>query len=206
MSKLEQLKQKYYGRFKYELFESCIPFWIQYGRDEKNGGVINCLDREGKIFSEDKSVWMQGRCGWLFAWLCSLYGVKDEWLAASKSCLDFMEQYCINPDAEGRMYFTVTADGRPLRQRRYYFSESFYAIANAEYYALTGEKVYLDRAKQAYELYWGLFRGLIDDPVGMGPKNHPRNPHGPQLGPGHDLPEHLLRAAPLRSRPHGGIR
>ena len=32
------------------------------------------------------------------------------------------------------MYFTVTADGKPLRQRRYYFSEAFYAIANAEYY------------------------------------------------------------------------
>ena len=52
----------------------------------------------------------------------------------------------------------------------------------AEYYALTGEKAYLDRAKQAYELYWGLFRGLIDDSVGMGPKTIPETRTGRSLG------------------------
>ena len=41
MSKLEQLKQKYYERFKYELFESCIPFWIQYGKDENQIDFIS---------------------------------------------------------------------------------------------------------------------------------------------------------------------
>ena len=48
-------------------------------------------------------------------------------MQASKSCLDFMEKYCINREAGDRMYFTVTADGKPLRQRRYCFSEGFYA-------------------------------------------------------------------------------
>ena len=101
-------------------------FWLKNGMDEVNGGVYTCLDRTGKIYSTDKSVWMQGRCGWIFAYLCKVYGVKDEWLKASKSCLDFMENYCINKDAGRRMYFTVTADGKPLRQRRYCFSEGFY--------------------------------------------------------------------------------
>ena len=32
-------------------------------------------------------------------------------------------EYCINREAGDRMYFTVTAEGKPLRQRRYYFSE-----------------------------------------------------------------------------------
>ena len=45
-----------------------------------------------------------------------------------------MEKHCINREADGRMYFTVTGDGKPLRQRRYCFSEGFYALANAEYY------------------------------------------------------------------------
>ena len=152
-----------------EELDRSIHFWLTHGMDPVNGGVYTCLDREGKIFSTDKSVWMQGRCGWLFAWLCSLYGVKDEWLAASKSCLDFMEQYCINPDAEGRMYFTVTADGRPLRQRRYYFSEAFYAMANAAYYGVTGEEEHLRRALRAYDIYWNLWHGM-PDPTGLGPK------------------------------------
>ena len=101
--------------------------------------------------------------------MCHVYGVKQEWLDASKSCLDFMEKYCINREAGERMYFTVTEDGKPLRQRRYFYSEAFYASANAEYYGITGEKDHLDRARRAYNLYWDLAHGG-KDPVGMGPK------------------------------------
>ena len=123
-----------------EELSRCVSFWLENGRDNKHGGVYTCLDRKGEIYSTDKSVWMQGRCGWIFAFLCNRYGRKQEWLDFSKSCIDFMEKYCINPDASGRMYFTVTEDGKPLRQRRYCFSEAFYAMANAEYYKATGEK------------------------------------------------------------------
>lgn len=159
----------------------CADFWLKNGMDKENGGVYTCLDRKGEVYSTDKSVWMQGRCAWTFAHLCRLYGKRDEWMEASKSCLDFMEKYCINPDADGRMYFTVTADGKPLRQRRYCFSEGFYAIANAEYYGLTGEKVYIDRARRAYELIYKLNNGLIADPTGLGPKTIPETRTGRAL-------------------------
>lgn len=159
----------------------CADFWLKNGMDKENGGVYTCLDRKGEVYSTDKSVWMQGRCAWTFAHLCRLYGKRDEWMEASKSCLDFMEKYCINPDADGRMYFTVTAEGKPLRQRRYCFSEGFYAIANAEYYGLTGEKVYIDRARRAYELIYKLNNSLIEDPTGLGPKTIPETRTGRAL-------------------------
>ena len=63
-----------------EELDRCVNFWLKNGMDEVNGGVYTCLDRTGKIYSTDKSVWMQGRCGWIFAYLCKVYGVKDEWL------------------------------------------------------------------------------------------------------------------------------
>lgn len=153
-----------------EELDRCVDFWLKNGMDREHGGVYTCLDRTGKIYSTDKSVWMQGRCGWMFAYLCATYGVKEEWLAASKSCLDFMERCCINREAGGRMYFTVTEDGQPLRQRRYYYSEAFYASANAEYYGVTGDRECLERARRAYDLYWELAHGGAD-PVGMGPKS-----------------------------------
>ena len=160
-----------------EELDRCVSFWLKNGMDPVYGGVYTCLDRAGQIYSTDKSVWMQGRCGWIFAWLCRLYGVKEEWLAASRSCLDFMEAHCINREAGDRMYFTVTADGRPLRQRRYCFSESFYAIANAEYYGVTGERVRLERARKACDLYWDLNHGM-PDPTGLGPKTIPETRTG----------------------------
>ncbi len=159
----------------------CTEFWLKNGMDHKYGGVYTCLDRKGEIYSTDKSVWMQGRCGWIFAYLCHMYGSRPEWLDASKSCLNFLEDHCINHEAGGRMYFTVTEDGRPLRQRRYYFSEAFYAIANGEYYGVTGEREHLDRARRAYDLYWDLAHGM-PDPVGMGPKTIPETRTGRAFG------------------------
>ena len=160
--------------------DRCISFWLNNGIDKINGGVYTCLDREGKIFSTDKSVWMQGRCGWIFAYLCHIYGIKDEWLKASKSCLDFMEKYCINREAGDRMYFTVTADGKPLRQRRYCFSEAFYCIANAEYYGVTGETECLERARKAYKIIYDLNHGAAD-PTGLGAKTIPETRTGRAL-------------------------
>lgn len=159
----------------------CSEFWLKHGIDREHGGVYTCLDRAGKIYSTDKSVWMQGRCAWTYAYLCHIYGVKQEWLEASRSCLDFMEKYCINRAAGNRMYFTVTADGKPLRQRRYCFSEGFYCIANAEYFGLTGEKACLERARAAYELIYELNNGLIKDPTGFGPKTDPATRSGRSL-------------------------
>lgn len=153
--------------------EQCIDFWLRYGLDPVHGGVYTCLDRKGALYSTDKSVWMQGRCAWTFAALCRQYGQRREWMDAAKSCLDFLQAHCINKDAGGRMYFTVTEDGRPLRQRRYCFSEGFYAIANAEYYGLTGEEIYLERARRAYSLVYKLNHGMISDPTGLGPKTIP---------------------------------
>ena len=158
-----------------------VDFWLKHGMDPVYGGVYTCLDRTGKVYSTDKSVWMQGRCGWMFAHMCHVYGVKQEWLDASKSCLDFMEGHCINRDAGNRMYFTVTEDGKPLRQRRYFFSEAFYASANAEYYGVTGDKECLERARRAYNLYWDLSHGG-KDPVGMGPKTIPETRSGRSFG------------------------
>lgn len=159
----------------------CVNFWLEHGMDREHGGVYTCLDRKGEVYSTDKSVWMQGRCAWMFSYLCHVYGKRAEWMAAAKSCLDFMEAHCINREAGNRMYFTVTADGRPLRQRRYCFSEGFCALANAEYYGLTGENVYLERARAAYELIYRLNNNLTADPTGLGPKTIPQTRAGRAL-------------------------
>ncbi len=161
--------------------EGVADFWLKNGMDKVHGGIYTCLDRKGNIYSTDKSVWMQGRCGWTYAYLCHVYGVRPEWLEASKSCIDFLEKYCVNHAAGGRLYFTVTEDGQPLRQRRYCFSEAFYCLSNAEYYGITGEKEHLERARWAYNLYWDLNHGM-PDPTGMGPKTIPETRSGRALG------------------------
>ena len=161
--------------------DTCTKFWIENGIDRKHGGVYTCLDRYGKIYSTDKSVWMQGRCAWTYSFLCARYGKRAEWMEAAESCLEFLEKYCLNKGAQDRLYFTVTEDGKPLRQRRYFASEAFYSMANAEYYGITGKKEHLIRARRAYDMYFDLWQGNIKDPTGLGPKGIPETRTGAQF-------------------------
>ena len=158
-----------YNKFKSELLDFCVPFWLKHSIDEINGGIYNCLDREGKIYSEDKSVWMQGRAGWMFAYIYNHIEKKDIYLTISKSCIDFAAKHCI--DSDGRMFFTVTKDGLPLRKRRYWFSETFYIMANAEFYMATKDATYLKTAKKYFDFVYGMYIDPKTDPYKITPKS-----------------------------------
>ena len=101
-------------------------------------GVYTCVNRDGSLMDTTKSVWFQGRFGFIAAYAYNNIEKNPQWLAASKSCIDFIEAHCF--DTDGHMFFEVTEDGKPLRKRRYVFSEGFAAIAMAEYALATGEK------------------------------------------------------------------
>lgn len=135
--------------YRADLTDNILPFWLEHGLDSKHGGIYTCLDREGKLMDPTKSVWFQGR----FAFVCSFaYNQverRPEWLDAARQTLDFIEQHCF--DADGRMYFEVAADGTPLRMRRYVFSESFAAIAMAEYALATGNQSYAEKALKIFK-------------------------------------------------------
>ena len=161
---------KYYKKIMSdELFGSVLPFWINNGQDARYGGIKTCLDRKGKVYSKEKGVWMQGRCGWMFANLCRAFGENDQWLSISKSCINFIRNYCIDPE-DGRLYFIVGDDGTPFRKRRYIFSEYFYIMASAEYYAITGDEECLKEARKYYNLVKNINEDPSSDPFKITPK------------------------------------
>lgn len=167
---MKELRNKYYDRIKNELFDSCAPFWLKYAKDDVYGGIANCTDRFGNVYSSDKSVWMQGRTAWTYSYLCNSFGNNDEYLAFAKSCLDFENKYCF--DTDGRMYFTVTKDGKPLRKRRYWFSETFYIIGSAEYYMATKDENALADAKKYFDFVYGMYLDPNTDPYKITPKSY----------------------------------
>ncbi len=154
-------------RYRSDLTGNIMPFWMEHGLDRVNGGVYTCLDRDGSLMDSTKSVWFQGRFGFIAAFAYNNVEKRQEWLDASKSCIDFIEKYCI--DTDGHMYFEVTADGTPLRKRRYVFSEGFAAIAMAEYSIASGDKSYAEKAMKMLEhiIY------MLDTPGFLSPKYLP---------------------------------
>lgn len=156
--------------YRETLLRDVMPFWLQHGMDAEHGGIMTALDREGSLLDTDKSVWFQGRAGWMWATLFNTVEKRDEWLAASGSCVRFLREHCLSP--HGKMYFTVTRDGLPLRMRRYAFSESFAAIANAAYAKATGDARAADDARR----YFASYLHYSFTPGAVPPKHEPTRP------------------------------
>lgn len=162
--------QMWQDRYRNDLLNDILPFWLEHGFDRVNGGVYTCLDRQGNLMDSTKSVWFQGRCGFVFASAYNNIERRPEYLEMAKSCIDFIEAHCF--DSDGRMYFEVTADGRPLRKRRYVFSECFATIAMSEYALATGDISY---AEKALKLFKDTLR-FISTPGILEPKYLPTQP------------------------------
>ncbi|MDE3236866.1 MAG: AGE family epimerase/isomerase [Bacteroidota bacterium] len=141
---LIRLKQ-FYTR---QLLQDTIPFWFPRSYDFEYGGFLLMRDADGSLIDDDKAVWIQGRATWLLATLYNTVEKKQEWLDGSKLGYDFLNKYCF--DADGQMFFHVTCDGKPIRKRRYYFSETFYVIAAAAYAKASGDET---AAKQARDVF-----------------------------------------------------
>lgn len=153
--------------YKEDMLTDIMPFWMEHGLDKVHGGVYTCVDRKGELMDSTKSVWFQGRFAFTCCFAYNHIERKQEWLDAAKCTLDFIEKHCFDNDR--RMYFEVMADGTPLRKRRYVFSESFAAIAMAEYALATGNQTY---AQKALDIFKDM-RHFLNTPGILEPKYLP---------------------------------
>ena len=153
--------------YKEDLLGNILPFWLEHGLDKVNGGIYTCLTRTGELMDSTKSVWFQGRFAFTCCFAYNHVEKRQEYLDAAKLTLDFIEQHCF--DTDGRMYFEVAADGTPLRKRRYIFSESFAAIAMAEYSKATGDHTYAEKARALFK----DMRRFLTTPGLLPPKYEP---------------------------------
>lgn len=141
-------------RYKYEqeLLENVIPFWTKYSPDYHNGGYFNCLDQDGTIYDTTKHIWLQGRQVWLFSKFYREIEAKPQWLEMAQLGVDFLQQSAIREDQ--RVYFSVTAKGKPIYLQRKIFSECFYIMALAEFSRASEKPQLLAEAKQELEKVW----------------------------------------------------
>lgn len=135
------------------LLDDVVPFWVAHGPDTLHGGFFTSVGRAGELLDDDKSVWFQGRAAWTFATLCNRVERRAEWLCIAQSCVRFLEDRCCDAGAGGHMHFVVSRDGRPLRTRRYAYSESFAAVAHAALFGATGDAFHARRARELFDLF-----------------------------------------------------
>ena len=134
--------------YSIQLLNDTIPFWFPRSFDEEYSGYLLMRDADGSLIDDDKAVWIQGRATWMLSTLYNTVEKKQEWLAGAKLGYDFLNKYCF--DEDGRMFFHVTRDGRPIRKRRYFFSETFAVIAFAAYAQASGDVAAANKAREIF--------------------------------------------------------
>lgn len=141
---LKALEKKY----RHELLNNVLPFWMQHSRDEDHGGFFTCLLRDGQVFDTDKFVWLQARQTWTFSMLYNRLEKRPEWLDMARHGADFLQKH--GRDANGDWYFSLNREGRPLVQPYNIFSDCFATMAFGQLYLATGEQEHADIAAQAF--------------------------------------------------------
>lgn len=131
-----------------QLLNDTVPFWFPRSFDRDYGGFLLMRDADGSLIDDDKAVWIQGRATWLLSTLYNTVEQKPEWLEGAKLGYEFLNRHCF--DRDGQMFFHVTREGKPIRKRRYFFSETFYVIAAAAYAKASGDEQAAKNARRIF--------------------------------------------------------
>ena len=141
--------KKLANRYKTELLDSVLPFWLNKSIDKEYGGYFSCLDRDGSVYDTDKFIWLQGREVWLFSMLCNKLGEKQEWMDAAIQGAEFLNKYGHNGDYD--FYFSLTREGKPLVEPYNIFSNTFACMAFAQLAKATGSEEYAEISRRIFK-------------------------------------------------------
>ncbi len=149
------------------LFNDVIPFWMKHSPDREHGGYLHMIGRDGSHYGTDKFAWPHGREVWVFSALCDEVEKRDEWLDMAKLGWDFIVKHFIND--EGRVWWSVDREGKPLSIPRRIFSETFVIMAAVRYARVTGDQQAADIARSMFK----KVLELIDTPAAGSQKGIP---------------------------------
>ena len=135
-------------RYKRELLENCLPFWLENSQDKEFGGYYSCLNRDGSVYDTDKFIWLQGREVWMFAMLYNNVEKNQEWLDCAIQGAEFLKKY--GHDENWDFYFSLNREGRPLVQPYNIFSNTFACMAFAQLAKATGNEEYAQIARKIF--------------------------------------------------------
>ena len=136
------------SRYKRELLENCLPFWLEHSQDKEYGGYFSCLNRDGSVYDTDKFIWLQGREVWMFAMLYNNVEKNQQWLDCAIQGAEFLKKY--GHDENWDFYFSLDRKGNPLVQPYNIFSNTFACMAFAQLAKATGNGEYALIARRIF--------------------------------------------------------
>jgi mannobiose 2-epimerase len=143
--------QELAGRAERELRGNILPFWLKYSRDPARGGFYGLITGDMTVRKDEpRGALLTSRILWTFSTAYRVYRDPEYLEMARWAHRDLVEKF---QDKEfGGLYWTITAEGKPLDTRKQIYGQVFGVYALAEYYRATGEQPALDQAIAIYRL------------------------------------------------------
>lgn len=140
--------KKLSDRYRNELLDNVLPFWLENSQDREYGGYFSCLNRDGSVYDTDKFVWLQGREVWMFAMLYNNVEKNRQWLDCAVQGAEFLKKF--GHDENWDFYFSLDRKGNPLVQPYNIFSNTFACMAFAQLAKATGNEEYAQIARRIF--------------------------------------------------------
>ena len=145
-------------RYRGNLQNRVLPYWLESTRDTTNGGYLLCDDAvAGRCTPSEKQLVSQARMVWGFS-LAHRSGlgqpkaglpVAHDYLAAATDGVRFLRQHFLDPK-DGGYFFTTDLAGHPQNRRKLLYGQAFVLYALVEYHQASGDAQSLTDAMVLY--------------------------------------------------------
>jgi len=131
-----------------QLAEKILPYWYDTAQDKTNGGYVLADPGQAK----EKAIVTQARMIWTFS-LVHRKGFSDSkrnYLKAAEQGHRFLLDHFLDKE-HGGYFWKTDLTGKPLKQHKFVYGQSFVIYALVEYYRASGDKVALQHAMELYQ-------------------------------------------------------
>ncbi|HET7535664.1 MAG TPA: AGE family epimerase/isomerase [Candidatus Didemnitutus sp.] len=133
-----------------ELRGNILPFWLAHARDREHGGFHGLIDADMKVHSDaPRGALLTSRILWTFSAAYRKFH-DPAYLAMAQWAYGDLENF--RDKEHGGLFWTITADGKPLSTQKLIYGQVFGIYALAEYFRATGDKAALEQAIAIYRL------------------------------------------------------
>jgi mannobiose 2-epimerase len=134
-----------------ELRGNILPFWLKNARDREHGGFHAFIGQDLKPRDNlPRGGLLTSRILWTFSAVYRRYHDPEYLEMARWAYRDLMDRFV---DKQfGGLYWTASADGKPVDGHKQIYGEVFGIYGLAEYYRATGDQAALDQAIAIYRL------------------------------------------------------
>jgi len=139
------------NRFKPELTQNILSFWIDKMQDLENGGFYGRIDGNDNLHKDaNKGSVLNARILWTFS---AAYRIlKDEkYLDIATRAYGYIRQYFLDKEFGG-IFWELDYMGAPVNTKKQVYAQGFALYGFSEYYRATGDKEALNLAIELFHL------------------------------------------------------